>query len=118
MNRRRQRSGSVAGLLVASAIVVGTAGCADDGGTIAGERGTGGSASAPAHVQRAQAIEMAVARWGRATTLAGARAGAEEARNLITGPTVPGAGDADGNGRQRVLTLFNVDGCAQGTIVG
>lgn len=47
---------------------------------------------------RVDAIDAAIAEWGGARTLAEAKAGAEEARNLITGSNGPGYGDLDGDG--------------------
>ncbi|MGQ0831870.1 MAG: hypothetical protein ACT4OV_09350 [Microthrixaceae bacterium] len=48
--------------------------------------------------ERVDAISAAVSRWEAATDLPAARAAAEEARNLVTGPGVLGAGDLDHNG--------------------
>lgn len=49
-------------------------------------------------VARLDAIDAAIAEWRGAPTLAAAKAGAEKARNLITGPAGPGSGDLDGDG--------------------
>jgi hypothetical protein len=47
---------------------------------------------------RVSLIQTALTSWAHASTLAEAKAGAEAARNLITGPDVSGYGDADGDG--------------------
>ncbi|MEO7276574.1 MAG: hypothetical protein ABIW33_00960 [Sphingomicrobium sp.] len=47
---------------------------------------------------RLDAIDAAIGDWRRARTLAEAKAGAEKARNLITGPGGPDYGDFDGDG--------------------
>ncbi len=49
-------------------------------------------------VARVDAIDAAIKQWRGARTLAVAKAGAEKARNLITGPAGPAYGDLDGNG--------------------
>lgn len=49
-------------------------------------------------VVRVEAIDAAIAEWRGARTLAAAKAGAEKARNLITGPAGPAYGDVDGDG--------------------
>jgi len=49
--------------------------------------------------QRLQDLQAAVDGWQRADDLAAAKAAAETARNLITGPDVNGYGDLDGDGR-------------------
>lgn len=101
------RSGGLAVLLV---FAVAVAGCGEDGGASAAE---GSSPARGAALARAKAIERAVERWADAGTLADAKAAAEQARNLVTGPRVPGAGDADRNGRVkrvRVGLLPGADG--------
>jgi len=47
---------------------------------------------------RVDAIDAAIAEWRGARTLAAAKAGAEKARNLVTGPAGPAYGDVDGDG--------------------
>jgi len=44
------------------------------------------------------AIDAAIAEWRGARTLAAAKASAEKARNLVTGPAGPAYGDGDGDG--------------------
>ncbi len=58
-----------------------------------------------AALDRAAAVQAAVRRWARATTLPAAQAAAEDARNLVTGPHAPGAGDADEDGRLRRVAV-------------
>lgn len=67
-----------------------------------------------AGVQRAEAVQRAVSRWSRATTLQAAQAAAEEARNLVTGPHVPGAGDANGDGRVKGVSIGLLPGADGG----
>ena len=50
-------------------------------------------------LQRLDELQAAVDGWQRADDLASAKAAAETARNLITGPDVNGYGDLDGDGR-------------------
>lgn len=93
------------------------------------------AASSPARnaaLVRATAIQREVRRWTSAQTLAAAKAHAERARNLITGPTVPGAGDADRDGSvkpvaigllpgadgSRGLTSALATGCVQRDVLG
>ena len=92
------------------------------------------SSSAPARgaLLRAEAIQGTVSRWASATTLADAKAAAEETRNLITGPTVAGAGDADRDGKttpvrigllpgddgSRGLTSSLATGCVERDVLG
>lgn len=86
---------------VAAALALLAAGCGDDGDA-------GPTRAQPAHaaaLERARAVEAAVADWAASGTLDEARAAAEHARNLITGPRVRGAGDADGNGRVREVRI-------------
>lgn len=47
---------------------------------------------------RVDAIDAAIAEWRGARTLAAAKAGAEKARNLVTGPAGPAYGDVDRDG--------------------
>lgn len=47
---------------------------------------------------RLAAVDQAVDRWARASTLAAAKDAAEEARNLIVGASGPSYGDANGDG--------------------
>lgn len=73
--------------------------------------GTSGSADSSAPVRspdgdtgrqvtaRIADLDALVDRWAGADTLAEAHAGAEAARNLVTGPDVQGYGDADGDGQ-------------------
>lgn len=49
-------------------------------------------------LDRLDVIDAAVRDWARATNVVEAKAAAERARNLITGPGVMGAGDLDGDG--------------------
>jgi len=49
--------------------------------------------------QRLDELQAAVGDWQRADDLASAKAAAETARNLVTGPDVNGYGDGDGDGR-------------------
>lgn len=49
-------------------------------------------------VARVDAIDAAIEQWRRAPSLVSAKAGAEKARNLITGPDGPNYGDLDGDG--------------------
>jgi hypothetical protein len=56
------------------------------------------SGTGDALATRLVAIDDAVDRWRSAADLASARAGAEEARNLVVGPTGPFYGDGDGDG--------------------
>ncbi len=97
------RGRAAASALLCVGLVLVAGGCGGDGEdrTRASRNGTaqdadGGNDTA---IERARAVEDAVARWAQAATLMKAKAGAEAARNLITGPTVQGAGDADGDGR-------------------
>jgi len=55
-------------------------------------------ADSAALVGRVDAIDNAIAEWRGARTLAAAKAGAEKARNLVTGSNGPGYGDLDGDG--------------------
>lgn len=55
-------------------------------------------ASRSALLMRVNAIDAAIADWRGARTMAAAKAGAEKARNLITGPNGPGYGDLDRDG--------------------
>lgn len=57
-----------------------------------------GSPDAPIE-QRLAALQAAVDGWQQADDLPSAKAAAETARNLITGPDVTGYGDLDGDGR-------------------
>lgn len=57
------------------------------------------SADRAAVAKRVDLISAAVTRWEGATDLPTARAAAEEARNLVTGPQALAAGDLDQNGR-------------------
>ncbi len=50
-------------------------------------------------LERVEAVQAAVDGWRQAATLPEARGYAEQARNLVTGPYVPGYGDLDGDGR-------------------
>jgi len=59
---------------------------------------TAGSPAAPVQ-QRLDDLRAAVDGWQRAGDLAAAKAAAETARNLVTGPDVSGYGDLDGDGR-------------------
>jgi len=92
-------------VLIALGLVPATAGC---GGETAGDPAAGVAATPAAQrtaVNRADAVVAATRRWAAATTLARAQVGAERARNLITGPRAPGAGDGDGDGEAtRVAT--------------
>jgi len=66
-----------------------------------------------ASLDRSLAIQSAVQRWADAATLPAAKAAAEHARNLVTGPHVQGAGDANADGaleRVRVGLLPGEDG--------
>ncbi len=56
-------------------------------------------------LDRSRQVEQAVGRWAAASTLADAKADAERARNLITGPHVTGAGDGDGNGKTEPVSV-------------
>ena len=56
------------------------------------------SSTPPAVSARLVALDAAVTAWESAGTLAQAKAGAETARNLVTGPDVMGYGDLDGDG--------------------
>ena len=49
-------------------------------------------------VARVDAIDAAIAEWRGARTLPAAKAGAEKASNLVTGPAGPAYGDVDGDG--------------------
>lgn len=71
------------------------AGCGGDDASSAAGAATGARAEA---LERAAEIEAAVERWGGAESLPAARAAAEDARNLVTGPGVRGAGDGDADG--------------------
>lgn len=74
-----------------------SSGCADDAGPTA----TPTSSPTPARsgaLDRSLAVQRDVVRWAEAKTLTEAKASAERARNLITGPDVREAGDADGDG--------------------
>jgi hypothetical protein len=57
------------------------------------------SASSAPVEQRLAALQTAVDLWEAADDLTSAKAAAETARNLVTGPDVTGYGDADGDGR-------------------
>lgn len=59
---------------------------------------TAGSLTAPVR-QRLDDLQAAVDGWQRAGDLDAAKAAAETARNLVTGPDVNGYGDLDGDGR-------------------
>lgn len=76
-------------LVACAALALGACGDDDDPPATAGAQ--------PA-LERAEAIEDAVAAWADAPTLDEAQRHAEDARNLITGPAVQGAGDIDGDG--------------------
>lgn len=56
------------------------------------------TASRSALVVRMDAIDVAISEWREARTLTAAKAGAEKARNLVTGPAGPAYGDVDGDG--------------------
>ncbi len=56
------------------------------------------SPAATAVAVRLDAMGTALDRWAAAPTIAAARAAAETARNLVTGPSAFGAGDLDGDG--------------------
>lgn len=89
---------SVAVVLSALALLAGTS-CAGPGGS-AGDA-DGSTPPAGGALERVEAVQAAVDGWRRAATLAEARGYAEQARNLVTGPTVAGYGDGDGDGRVR-----------------
>ena len=76
-------------------LVVALAGCGDEGDTDSGE-----SADVAAFTLRVQLLtaDNATTVWGRAESLAEARAAAEAAANLIVGSGGPDYGDRDGNG--------------------
>ncbi len=57
------------------------------------------SASSAPVEQRLAALQAAVDIWERANDLPSAKAAAETARNLVTGPNVTGYGDLDRDGR-------------------
>jgi hypothetical protein len=57
------------------------------------------SASSARVEQRLAALQAAVDSWERADDLTSAKAAAETARNLVTGPDVTGYGDSDRDGR-------------------
>jgi hypothetical protein len=88
----------VASLAIASLLI--GAGC---GG---GSKGSGDpsvtarppSSAATAVAARLDAMEAALDRWAAAPTIGAAHAAAENARNLVTGPSAFGAGDLDGDG--------------------
>lgn len=102
--RRPQRS--ALGALLCVALALGAYGCGSDdddpagvslGAAATAAQGTDGERLAA--IERSIAVEDAVTQWSRAASVVEAKAAAEEARNLITGPTVAGAGDADRDGR-------------------
>lgn len=64
----------------------------------AGHGSVTGGLAAPVQ-QRLAALQAAVDVWERADDLPTAKAGAETARNLVTGPDVSGYGDVDEDGR-------------------
>lgn len=66
--------------------------------TQADSSATASSLAAPVQ-QRLDDLQAAVDGWQRAGDLAAAKAAAETARNLVTGPDVNGYGDLDGDGR-------------------
>lgn len=75
----------------------------------------GSSKARSAALIRAEAIQSAVRRWASAKTLADAKAAAEVARNLVTGPTVAGAGDADHDGKAKTVRIGLLPG-ADGSV--
>ena len=54
------------------------------------------------------ALQAAVTSWAQASTLAEAKAAAEAARNLVTGPDVMDYGDLDGNGQTAGATSIGL----------
>lgn len=91
----------------AAAVTLALAGLVAGCGSSSQPTPSGGASSKErsAAVIRAEAIQSAVRRWASAETLADAKAAAEEARNLVTGPTVAGAGDADHDGRAKPVRI-------------
>ena len=79
-------------LVTAAVLVVVLGACGDD----ADEPVAAGDVEAAA--ERLDAIRVAVLEWSSAESIEDARRAAEEARNLITGPTTFDAGDLDGDG--------------------
>lgn len=90
------------------------------------------STSRAVALARAEAIQGAVRRWAGSKTLADAKAAAEQARNLVTGPSVAGAGDGDhdanveavrigllpGADGSRGLASSIATGCVQSDVLG
>lgn len=103
--RSRRPQCLVACALLCVGLALGASSCGSNGDPAGASRDKPATAAEGAErermaaVRRSGAIEAAVAQWGRATSLGRAKAAAEEARNLITGPRVQGASDADGDGR-------------------
>ncbi|MGD9997640.1 MAG: hypothetical protein AB7L17_05865 [Ilumatobacteraceae bacterium] len=88
---------------VASIIVVALSACStSDPQPTATEPSTSGTPATDreraALTARLGEVDAAVTAWQESTDLAGARAAAERARNLIVGPAGPYYGDADGDG--------------------
>ena len=57
---------------------------------------------------RLDALDEAASIWAEADTVVQFRAGAEAARNLVTGPFVTGYGDGDGDGDIRGDTMIGL----------
>lgn len=89
------RSAAVATLLASM-----LSSCASGSDTIAppAVRASNSASSTPVE-QRLAALQAAVDAWREADDLASAKAAAETARNLVTGPDVTGYGDLDRDGR-------------------
>lgn len=92
---RRRTVGWTFGAVALASVV---AACGGGGATATSSASGVSSAARSAAAERVDAISAAVSRWEAATDLPLARAAAEEARNLVTGPHALAAGDLDGNG--------------------
>lgn len=92
---------SAAPLALLTFLLTSCASASDAVGTpTAAETGHGSTGSLAAPVQqRLAALQAAVDVWERADDLTTAKAAAETARNLVTGPDVSGYGDVDEDGR-------------------
>lgn len=90
--------------------VLAAAGCGESSPAGDSAAATAASTTESPGRERATEIAAAVERWSVSRTLPEAKAEAERARNLITGPHVEGAGDGDRDG--------NVDAVAVGLLPG
>ncbi len=88
-----------ASMMIASLIIIASCGGASKGPGGASATTAPLSPAATAVTARLDAMEAALDRWAAAPTIAAAHAAAEDAGNLVTGPSAFGAGDLDGDGR-------------------